>query len=776
MTLEIAVLFALLVAMAVLFLTEKLPVELTAFLGLMILVFGGYVPAAQAFSGFSSPAVITMLAIFFLSAGLTHTGLADAIGQVVYRMLGCRETLLIAAIMAVAGLLSSVMNNVAATVVLLPAVSSISRLTGLRPSRLFMPLSFGAVLGGTTTLVGTPPNILAGGALSDRGFDSFGFFDYTPIGLVLLLAGILWMMLVGRRLLPSRGNPQSVSRADDLVQVYRLHEQLFSLRIPEGSKLAGRTLAETAFNRSLGVTIVGVQRGGHTTVVPDRVFELAVDDTLLLKGSAENVRELYRIQGTELTEAHPEDLELASQKIGGLIARLRLDSALVGRSLRNLDFRKRYGAIVTALRRDGEVITDGIATDPLRAGDEILALGPRSRVDEEELRRHFDVATMGPMDFHELHGHLYVLRIPGDSGLAGVTLGEIRGGAMAGLAISGILRRDDSLLGLFAEERIQAEDRLLVTGTPARIRSLLAIGHVEMQQDVSEGLFEADGSGVVEATLAPRSGAAGKTLVSLSFRQKTGLAALALWRDGALIHEGIGDVALRFGDALLLQGPWEKVRHLAADPDWVVLSTAAQEPRRTGKAPYAIAGLLLMVALVATGLQPVHVAAFAGATFILLAKVVTPEEAYRAVSWRAVFLVASILPVGRAVQSSGGADLLSSGLVGMAGSCGPWMVLGALVLVAAVMSQTLDGSPTVVLLAPVCFTIAGRLGVDPRPFLMGISLAASAGYGTPFAHKAHLLVMGAGGYRVRDYLKVGMPLTVLVIALIVGLVPVFFPW
>ncbi len=173
MTLEIVFLFVLLGVMAVLFLTEKLPIEITAFLGLLILVLGGYLSPVEAFAGFSSPAVITMLSVFFLSAALLHTGVADMIGGRVHRLIGNREILLVIAIMLVAGILSAFMNNIAAVAVLLPAVASIARKTGVAPSRLFMPLAFGGILGGTMTLVGTPPNILAADLLREQGLEPF---------------------------------------------------------------------------------------------------------------------------------------------------------------------------------------------------------------------------------------------------------------------------------------------------------------------------------------------------------------------------------------------------------------------------------------------------------------------------------------------------------------------------------------------------------------------------------------------------------------------------
>ena len=241
MTLQIAALFALLGGMVYLFLTEKLPVDLTAFLGLVILVFAGYVKPSEAFQGFSSPAVITMLSVFILGAALLETGVADSIAVRIHRLVGDSEMRLIVTLMVVAGVLSAFMNNIAATAVLMPAVATLAPRAGLAPSRLFMPLAFGAILGGTTTLVGTPPNILAAQMLSDRGLEPFKLFDFTPMG-VAILAPRAWSTCspIGRKLLPNR-EKSGLARAgtDDLMQVYQLESRLFSLRLPEDSPLDG---------------------------------------------------------------------------------------------------------------------------------------------------------------------------------------------------------------------------------------------------------------------------------------------------------------------------------------------------------------------------------------------------------------------------------------------------------------------------------------------------------------------------------------------------------
>ncbi|HMB69112.1 MAG TPA: SLC13 family permease, partial [bacterium] len=652
MTLEIGFLLLLLAVMAYLFLSEKLPIELTAFSGLVLLVLAGFVPAEDAFKGFASPAVITMLSIFFLSAALLHTGVTDWVGGRVEAVFGKKETPLVVAIMLIAALVSSVMNNVAATAVLLPAVASIARSTGVSPSRLLLPLSFGTLLGGTLTLIGTPPNILAAEMLHDRGLPPFGFFDFTLIGLAIVALGTVYMVVVGPWLLPARVAPASVSRQSDLIQVYRLQETLFSVRVPAGSAMDGKTLRETALGTVLGLQVVGIVRGSQRRLAPDPEAVLLGGDVLMVRGSATKVRELFKIRGSEFVEAVPEELAGAEQ-VAGMVAQLAEDSPLIGKTLVDLRFRERFGAIVIGVRRDGQVLDTALARETLRAGDELLALGSRRELVEVEMQRHFHVAPMGPDIFRAMHGHLYVLSVPEESALVGATIGESRIGELVGLTISGILRDGQTLLGLEPTESIEAGDRLLVTGEPDRVRALLKLGGVDLQQDVSAESFLSDGMGVVEAAVAPRSAAAGKTLADIRFRQKHGLQVLGIWREGELMDPATPGLKLRFGDALLLQGPWDKIRLMADDPDFVMLSTAVKQTRRTRKAPIAVGAMLLMVVVAATGLQPVHFAAFTAATLVVLFRAISMEEAYRAVEWRVLFLVAAMLPVGTAMETTG---------------------------------------------------------------------------------------------------------------------------
>lgn len=775
MTLGIVFLFLLLAGMVFLFLTEKLPIDLTAFLGLVILVLSGYLTAEEAFSGFSSSAVITMLSVFILSGALLHTGLGDLMGRGIHSLVGGHEVRLIVILMLVAGLLSAFMNNIAATAVLMPAVASIARRSGLHPSRLFMPLSFGAILGGTTTLVGTPPNIVAAAMMRERNLEPFGLFDFTPLGLILLMVGIVFMATVGRRLLRSRDPAVASSEAPDLASVYQLQDRLFFIRIPKDSPLDELTLGEARLGTALGVQVVGILRNGRKEPAPAAATVLKGGDALLVEGRLSDLEKLLRVRGVEVSKASPSELPRPIAGVSAIRVQLASDSTLIGQSLRDLRFRERFGMVVVGIEREEKILRNRLAEEILHEGDQILALGTRPQLEEIASHPDFVVREMGLSAVQQLQEQLFLIRIHQESPLVGSSLGSSHIGELVGLTVGGIIRNKQTRLAVSPEEIIQAGDRLLVTGEPSRIVSLLAVGEIQLDSDVSQPMLDSEDLGFVEAVLAPRSAAAGKTLEQLRFREHYGLQVLAIWREGRSLRSKLAGRALRFGDALLLQGERENIRHLAGESDFVVLSQMPQVPRRTRKAPFALAGLGIMVALVVSGFQPIHVAAFSAATLVILAGALTMEEVYRTVEWRAIFLVAAVLPVGIAMEKSGAALLLASTITDWAGPLGPYAILGALVVLSSLLSQGLDGAPAVVLLTPVVIQTSQHLNLSPYPIMMGIALAASAAFMTPFSHKALLLVMGAGGYRATDYLRAGTPLTILVLVLLVFLIPRFFP-
>ncbi|MCY3540247.1 MAG: SLC13 family permease [bacterium] len=774
MTWQIAALWLLLVVMAYLFLTARLPVDLTAFLGLVVLILAGYVGPTEAFSGFSSPAVITMLAIFVISASLLYTGVADVVANRVYALVGNKEIPLVVILMLVSGILSGFMNNIAATAVLMPAVAGIARRAALSPSRLMMPLAFGSILGGTTTMVGTPPNIVAATIISERNLAPFGLFDFTPIGLVLLGVGILFMITVGRKLLPDRLVGPAESEAEELTHVYRLEERLFTVRIPNDSTLDNLTLSEANLSGTLGIQVVNILRGSKR-ISPTGGTRLKEGDTLLVEGRLSDLEDLIRVGRIEI---RPTSARLLPRPIGGFTAisfEVPPSSVLADTSPGQARFKNHYGAVIVGVIREGTVLQDNLAGRIIKAGDQVIALGPRSLLHKMRSDSNFWVKRLGLAALEDLSDNISMLRIPPTSSLVGSSIGSSRLSELAGVTIGGIIRDGETRLDVGADKVLQAGDSLLVACDASRLERLVRLGNLEVHSRTGKEELESEDIGIVEAALAPRSVLDGKTPSELRFRDRYGLTLLAVWRDGGSIYKGLADLTIRFGDALLVRGPWERIRLLASDPNFVLLSPVGTRPRRPEKAPIALGALLLMVAMVVLGIQPIHVAAFTSASLVLLFGTVTMEEAYRAIEWRTIFLVAAVLPVGFAMESTGAALLLVDRVGEWVGPLGSYAILVALVVLASLLSQALDGAPAVVLLAPVALETAAQLGMNPYAVMMGVSLAASAAFMTPFSHKANLLVMGAGGYRASDYLRVGTPLTVVVLGIVVALVPVFFP-
>lgn len=776
MNFDIGLLFVLLAGMVYLFLTEKLPVDLTAFLGLVVLIFAGYVEPGEAFQGFASSAVITMLSIFIVSAALLHTGLADVIASRMHAVIGSREVPLIISLMLIAGVLSAFMNNIAATAVLMPAVAALAARARLSPSRLFMPLAFGAILGGTTTLVGTPPNILAGEMLAERGLEPFSLFAFTPVGLVILGVGILFMITIGRRLLPEResGAPPGAA-GEELAQLYQVQDKLFTLRLPPESALAGLSLGDTRLGTALHAKVLSIQRGGKKRLRPRGDTVLQGGDVLLVQGRLEALRELPRLRDAGIERTTFDDLPVPKRGVGGVRLRVAPGATVVGSTLRELGFRERYGMVVLALRRGDDLLEEDLGDRALAAGDVLLGLGPRPSIAAISADRDFELEGAGFQAIGELRERLFQLRVPESSPLVGGSVAESRIGELVGQTIAGIVRDGTLLPALAPEEVIHAGDRLVLVGKPSRVETLFDLGEVEIQE-VSERALEEEDIVLVEASVAPRSSLFGRTLRQLDFQNRFGLMALSIWRQGRPIHGDLADIPLVLGDALLLQGRRRRIRALVSDPDFIVLTRSVERPRRTAKAPIALGGLFLMIVLVVTGWQPIHVAAFTAASLVVLFGAVTMEESYRAIEWRAIFLVAAVLPVGVAMERTGAAALLAGTVGTVAGPQGPYAVLAALIVLSSVLSQGLDGAPAVVLLSPVVLETAENLGLSPYPLMMGVALAASAAFMTPFSHKANLLVMGAGGYRAMDYARVGTPLTVVLLALMVLLVPIFFPF
>jgi di/tricarboxylate transporter len=585
-------------AAMLLLLTERLRADLVALLVVVALGTSGVLTSQETFSGFSRSAVITLLAIFILAAGLERTGVTRQVGDLLVRVAGSSEQRLVVAVMVTAAFLSLFMNNIAAAAVLLPAVSGAAQRSGVNPSRLLMPLAFGTILGGMATLL-TTTNIVVSSLLRDQGLAGYGLLDFAPLGLPIVAVGIAYMALWGRRQLPSRSPVQlyeDLQRQEaHLAEVYHLGETLARAGVPAGSPLVGQTLAGSRLRETYGVNVVAIERDDRIVRAPSPGEELRAEDVLLLTGE-------------------PQGLELSA-----------------------------------------------------------------------------DLAALPARDWR---------------------------------------------------------------GQDLESRSVV----------------------LIEAVLSPRSDLIGRTLRETRFRDRYGMAVLAIWRAGRSLRTGLSDLPLQLGDGLLLQGERGRLPVLRAESDLIVLDRAVDEPPPSrGRSRRALAVMVATLGLAASNRFGVGEVMLGGALVMILTGALSMDDAYQAIEWRSVFLVAGMLPLGTAMTKTGAADLITHGVLAVLGGAGPVVILAGLVALAILLTQAMNGAAVGAVMAPIAIQTAQRIGVDPRAMTMGVALATSIAFLTPLGSPVNILVMGPGGYRFRDYFKVGLPLTLLLFALIVGLLPLVWP-
>jgi di/tricarboxylate transporter len=580
-----------------LFLSDRLRPDLVALLVAVALGTTGVLTAEESFSGFSRSAVITLLAIFMLAAGLERTGVTRQVGSLLVRVAGKGEVRQIVVVMLAGAFLSLFMNNIAAAAVLLPAVSGASHRAGVNPARLLMPLAFATILGGMATLL-TTTNIVVSSLLRDQKLPGYGLLDFAPLGLILVAAGIAYMALWGRRQLPDRSPAQVLAdihrREADLAEIYHLGERLIRAGVPAGSPFAGKTLADTRFRETYGFSVLAIEREGRVMQAPPPSSVIEAEDILLLSGKPEHL-----------------------------------------------------------------------------AGDEGLELLPARSWRERDL--------------------------------------------------------------------------------------------------------ESSSVAVVEAVLAPRSALIGQTLREALFRERYGMSVIALWRAGRPVRTGLTDLPLELGDGLLLQGERSRLPVLRAEADLIVLDEPAREAEPApGKGRLALAIMATTLLLAASGRFAVGEVMLGGALTMVIARILTMDQAYRAVEFKSVVLVAGMLPLGIAMVKTGAAALLTDELLRLLGGAGPRVLLAGLAGLAILLTQAMNGAAVAAVIAPIAIQTAQRTGADPRAMAMGVALATSIAFLTPLGHPVNILVMGPGGYRFRDYFKVGLPLTLLLFALIVALLPIIW--
>lgn len=606
---ELIWVLSLLAVAVALFATGKVRMDAVALLVIIAFVLSGTLTLNEAFAGFSDPNVILIAALFIIGDGLVRTGVATKMGSWLMSVAGSSETrMLILLMLTVAGL-GAFMSSTGVVAIFIPVVLSVCSRMKISPSRLMMPLSFAGLISGMMTLVATPPNMVVNSELLREGFKGFEFFDVTPLGLAILLCGIVYMLLFRFML--------KVSGAADQASWKR------------------------------------------------RTFRDLIKD--------------YHLTGRARRLA------------------IRPGSPMVGHRLDDLKLRERYGANVIGLerwRRFRRVIVNVTGVTEFRARDVLLIDMSDPEVD---LRQFCSEQQLEPM----------------------------------------ILRGE-----YFSDQALDV--------------------------------------GMAEVSLIPESEIIGKSVREIGFRTRYGLNVVGLRRDGAALKGAIVDEPLMLGDILLVVGDWKLISKLGGrGHDFLVLNLPVEESDASpahSQAPHAIFCLALMVAMMLTDEIPNPIAAIIACLLMGKFRCIDLQSAYKAIHWPSIILIVGMMPFAQALQKTGGVDLVVRGLMELGGGYGPQAMLACLFILCAATGLFISNTATAVLMAPVALAAAKSMGVSPYPFAMAVAMAASAAFMTPVSSPVNTLVLGPGRYSFSDFVKLGVPFTLMVMVICVVMIPLLFPF
>ncbi len=377
-------------------------------------------------------------------------------------------------------------------------------------------------------------------------------------------------------------------------------------------------------------------------------------------------------------------------------------------------------------------------------------------------------------DIYGLRERWFQARVPDASPLLNKTLAEVGLGAVMGINVVAIEDASHMRLAPPPTTRLRAGDNLFLQARREQIESLRAQGLEVLDATAAFGELRNEEIGLFEVALAPRSSALDKTLREIHFRDKFGVSVIAIWREGRPRRVGVGEMRLQQGDVLLVLGSRRRAQLLQGEPDFLVLLTTAEQGTKRSKAKYVVGIMGVVLLASALGMVPVAEAMLAGALGVVLVGALTMDEAYQAIEWRTIFLIAGMLPLGVAMTKTGAAQFIADGFIHSLGGSGAFVVLLLLMLVTIGLTQVMTGQATITILAPIAFATAQGLGSNAIAFVAGVALASSMAFITPLGHPVNLLVMGAGGYKFKDYVRVGAPLTALLLGLFALLFSVWY--
>lgn len=591
MTLEQMAIFATLGLTLVLFVTGRWRYDVVALIALLIVTLTGLIPFDRAFSGFSNPAVVTVAAVLVLSRGLQNSGIVDLIGRQLERVKG-GVTAQLAVLTVIIAVLSAFMNNVGALALLLPVVLQLAHKKEISPSVLLMPLAFASLLGGMTTLIGTPPNIIAASFRQQTGAEPFGMFDFSLVGVGVAVAGLLFIVLLGWRLIPIRkGKSQSGS-------LFEIENYITEVRIPEESKLNGKRLREVNVFSRAEVNVVGLVRNGERRMEPSALIKLRSNDILIVSADTENLKKLVETAELEL---------VGSEKIGKI--------------------------------------------------------------------------------------------------------------------------------------ELESEDVTLI-----------------------------------EAVIMPNSLMLGGTARSLNLRANYGINLLAVSRQGQIFRTRLDRIRFRNGDVLLLQSHIETLKEVAEKLGCLPLAGRGLQIGQARQILPALGIFSAALLAAASGLVPAQVSFVAAVVAMVVMKIVSLRDAYESVDWPILILLGAMIPVGEALEQTGGAQLIANLLLDASDQVPPVLMLVLVMVATMFLSDVINNAASVVLMAPIAINVAQGMGVSIDPFLMALTIGASCAFLTPIGHQSNTLVMGPGGYKFGDYWRMGLILEIIVLAVGIPLILIFWPF
>lgn len=600
MTADQIFLISLLGILVVFFVWERWRYDLVALSGLLISTLFGFVPADEAFLGFGHPAVVTVAAVLIISRGLSNTGAIEFLTRYI-KGATSSPTLHVVGLSSVGGLLSTVMNNVGALALLMPVAIQSSFEAKRSPAVVLMPLAFGTILGGMATLIGTPPNIIIANYRAEMTGQPFGMFDFSPVGGVVAVAGIIFVALIGWHLIPmarrSKNAPQDL---------FHIQEYLTEVKVPDGSKAIGKSLSE---------------------------LESATEDS---------------------------------------------------------------DALIISLIRGEQSIRGAAWREQIQVGD-VLVLEA---------------------------GHQGLNKFVSTLGL--------------------------ELTGTQSKEDIGEEELKKFTKNPDEI--------------------------LLEAVVPPdRSWLVGRLAGTLKLQSRFGVSLLGVSRQGTPYRGRLKEFRFKAGDVLLLQGDKPQVLEVIGLLGCLPLAERGIQFGKSGQA--WLAGGLFSVALLSalTGMVSLPIALMGAALGMVLLTVVSPRDVYQTIDWPVLVLLGAMIPLGRALEQSGATTVLANYLVNVTTGYSPILLLGLIMVLTMLLSDIMNNAATAVVMAPFSVAVAHNLGVHADPFLMAVAIGASCAFLTPIGHQNNLLVMGPGGYRFGDYWRMGLPLEILILAVSLPLLVIFWP-